>query len=142
MIAAWLMTTARVHDSRMLRSLLPAFPSGDRQVWADSVYRSEEMVGGVREGIEAPHRFQGQARQVVELPPDLFEPCRFKEPLPGGACLWFNAHGDAGGGDAVHRHCPCACLDWPAHSVLQQEAVWLPGEAGRVLIEGRSVSGW
>ena len=48
LIDAWLTTAASVHDSRMLRSLLPAFPSGGPRVWADSAYRSEEMVKWLR----------------------------------------------------------------------------------------------
>ena len=66
-------------------------------------------------------------------------PCLFQEPLPGGACFWFDAHRDAGDGDAVHWRFSCACLVWSAQFVLQHEAVWHPGEAGRVLIEGIGV---
>ena len=73
--------------------------------------------------------FQGK---IVDIPPAFSD----------GACPWFDAHRDAGGGDAVHWLCPCACLDWLAQSVLQHEAAGYIGKAGHVLVVGRSVSGW
>ena len=37
-------TEASRHDSQVFEELLPAVPPGDRRVWADSAYRSEETI--------------------------------------------------------------------------------------------------
>ena len=37
-------TPASTHDSQMLFEVLSEDPAGDRQVWADSAYRSEEAI--------------------------------------------------------------------------------------------------
>ena len=45
----WETTAASVHDSRMLAPLLAVKPAGDPQLWADSAYRSKELVRTLRE---------------------------------------------------------------------------------------------
>ena len=43
-IAHWCVTAASTHDSKMLMEVLSDDEQGDRQVWADSAYRSEVAI--------------------------------------------------------------------------------------------------
>ena len=43
-IAHWCVTAASTHDSKMLMEVLSDDEQGDRQVWADSAYRSESAI--------------------------------------------------------------------------------------------------
>ncbi len=43
-IAHWCVTAASAHDSKMLMEVLSDDEQGDRQVWADSAYRSEVAI--------------------------------------------------------------------------------------------------
>ena len=40
----WCVTAASTHDSKMLMEVLSDDEQGDRQVWADSAYRSESAI--------------------------------------------------------------------------------------------------
>ena len=47
-------TPASTHDSQMLFEVLSEEPAGDRQVWADSAYRSEEAIQQLRQSGYKP----------------------------------------------------------------------------------------
>ena len=47
-------TPASTHDSQMLFEVLTEDPAGDRQVWADSAYRSEEAIQQLRQSGYKP----------------------------------------------------------------------------------------
>ncbi len=60
LITNWDVTSAKVHDSRVLGELLAPSPRGDPQVFADSAHRSKETVAGLRKrGYKPRINFKG-----------------------------------------------------------------------------------
>ncbi len=44
LIINWDVTTGEVHDSQVFEALLGVRPEGDRRVWVDSAYRSQDSI--------------------------------------------------------------------------------------------------
>ena len=88
-IAHWCVTAASTHDSKMLMEVLSDDEQGDRQVWADSAYRSEVGHTGVdRVGLQAADQSQRQPQQVIECSSKAGKPSVFKSASESRACVW------------------------------------------------------